>query len=112
MTTEEFKLAFQILQFAITLALAFYVHLTNKDKATNTRIAKLEEDITDEVNGHSSRIARIEVHIEKVPTHADMANIHEKINQVSSCVKRLEGDFSGAKHTLDLIHEFLMKGGK
>ena len=110
MTTEEFKLAFQILQFAITLGLAFYVHLTNKDKATNTRIAKLEEDITIEVNRHRERITRIEVHVEKAPTNADLANLHEKINQVSSCVKRLEGDFGGAKHTLDLIHEFLMKG--
>lgn len=110
--SEYIKLGFQILQFLITLALGFYVHLTNKDKVTNDRISQIETDIIDKVEAHAERITKVETILEQAPTHSDMAYIHEKINQVSACVKRLEGDFSGAKHTLDLIHEFLMRGRK
>ena len=109
MDMELIKFIFQVGQFILTCAVGFYVYMGNKDKVTNDRITKLEEDIDHKFDGHVERIAKLEARAEKAPTHKDMAEIHEKINQVSACVNRLEGEFSGATRTLQLIHETLME---
>lgn len=109
MDIEFFKFGFQVLQFLLTGGIGIYVYLTNKNKVTNDRISKLEGDIDEKLDSHVERIAKIEARAEKAPTHKDMAEIHEKINQVSACVNRLEGEFSGATRTLQLIHETLME---
>lgn len=109
MDMEFLKFGFQVLQFLLTGGIGIYVYLTNKNKVTNDRISKLEDDIDEKLDSHVERIAKIEARAEKAPTHKDMAEIHEKINQVSACVNRLEGEFSGATRTLQLIHETLME---
>lgn len=106
---EALKFGFQVLQFLLTGGIGIYVYLTNKNKVTNDRISKLENDIDEKLDGHVERIAKIEARAEKAPTHKDMAEIHEKINQVSACVNRLEGELSGWTRTLQLIHETLME---
>ena len=111
MNIEDLKFGFQVLQFLMTGGVAFYVYMSNKDKVTNERITRLEDEVDSNIKTHSERISRLEVLIDQTPTHEDLSDIHGKVNQVSDCVSRLEGQFSGAKHTLDLIHEFLMKGG-
>jgi hypothetical protein len=106
---EEWKFAFQVLQFLLTGSIGVYVYMSNKDKVTNDRISKLEDDIDAKFDGHVERIAKLEARAEKAPTHKDMAELHEKVNQVSACVNRLEGEFTGANRTLQLIHETLME---
>ena len=106
---ESWKFAFQILQFLLTGGLAIYVYLSNKDKVTNDRITTLEGNINDTSGNHGQRIAKLEARIDKSPTHDDLANLHEKINEVSGQMKELRGEFSGARNTLQLIHETLME---
>lgn len=91
--------------FVLNWGVAFYVHLMNKDKATNDSINEVKSSI----NVHSERITKLETGAAKAPTHADLEKIHEKINDVGTCVNRLEGEFVGASRTLNLIHETLME---
>ena len=109
MDVEALKLGFQVLQFLITGGIGIYVYMSNKNKVTNDRIGKLEDDIDSKIDGHSERIARIEARAEKAPTHDDLAKVYEKVNQVSDCVSRLEGEFSGVSRVVNLIHETLME---
>lgn len=112
MSYQLASLAFGILQFLLTGGCCIYVYLSNKNKVTNDRIDKLTEDIYGKVNQQNGRISKIEGHIKHAPTHDDLSKVYDKINETSDCVSRLEGEFVGAKHTLNLIHEHLMKGGK
>lgn len=112
MNFEDIKFGFQVLQFLLTAGVGFYVYMSNKDKVTNDRITRLEDDLEAKIDMHGERLSRLEVRVDSTPTHQDLSDIHKKINQVSDCVSRLEGEFSGAKNTLDLIHDFLLKGGK
>lgn len=109
---EEWKLAFQVLQFLITCGIAFYVHLTNKDKVTNDRIGKLEAGIESKIDGHGERIAKLETQVDDSPTHDHLSEIHEKINQVGKDVSALAGEFTGVRNLLGTINSFLMGGGK
>ncbi len=106
---ERWDFALKVLQFLLWAGTSFYVYMSNKDKVTNDRITELEKEIDSKSDDHSERIAKLEARAEKSPTHKDMAEIHEKINQVSACVSRLEGEFTGANRTLQLIHETLME---
>lgn len=106
---EEIKFGFQVLQFLITGALGFYVYMSNKDKVTNDRIGSLETEIDKKIDSHSERLARVEALTEKAPTHEDLARVYEKVNQVSACVNRLEGEFAGVSRVVNLIHETLME---
>lgn len=110
MTFQYIQFAFTVLEFLLLGGIGFYVYMSNKDKVTNERVTTIEAEVKNKLNAHGEQIARLETHVTNAPTHDDLGDMYEKINQVSACVTRLEGEFSGAKHTLDLIHEFLMKG--
>lgn len=109
MDMEIFKLGFQVLQFVLTGCIGVYVYLTNKDKVTNDRITKLEDDIDEKIDLHGERLAKLETVAEKAPSHNDLAKMYEKINQVAGGISRLEGEFTGANRTLQLIHETMME---
>ena len=44
--------------------------------------------------------------------NGEMRRIHERIDQISASQARLEGEVHGMKSTLDLIHEYLLHGGR
>lgn len=106
---EEIKFGFQILQFLITGAIGVYVYMSNKDKVTNDRIGKLQDDIDNKIDNHGERIAGLEARSKEAPTHNDLSKLYEKVNHVSGCLSELQGEFKGACRTLDLIHETLME---
>lgn len=112
MNIEEMKLAFQVVQFILTGAIGVYVYLTNKNKVTNDRISAFETDVDKKFDDHGQRITRVETLVGNVPSHSDLADLHEKINEVAGSMQQLRGEFSGAVRTLQLIHETLMERGK
>jgi len=103
MDIEVFKFGFQVLQFLITGALAVYVYLSNKDKVTNDRIGKLEEDIDSKITEQGQRIAKLETATESSPNHADIARVYESINTLAATVNQLVGENRGQSDTLKLI---------
>lgn len=119
MDMEVVKFGFQVLQFIATAGVGFYVYMSNKDKVTNDRIdkmqedsnkqmEKLEDDIDDKMEKQGERIAGLEARSGGAPTHADLARMHEKINEVAGSMKELKGEFTATNRTLQLIHETLM----
>jgi DNA anti-recombination protein RmuC len=70
------------------------------------RFAALDKEMAD----HRERIARIETAQKQSPTHEDLAQLHERINDVRGTLDQLVGEFRGAKENLGLIHEFLLRG--
>jgi len=105
------KFSFQVLQFLLTGGIGIYVYLSNKDKVTNDRIGKLEEDLDVKMNGHIERIVALETRAESSLTHNDLADIHEKINKIGSDISSLSGKFTGVSNLLDTLHNYLLNGG-
>lgn len=112
MDMELVKFGFDVLQFLMTGGVAIYVYLSNKDRVTNDRIARLEDDLDDRLDGQGERIAKLETLSEQSPTHDDLGGIHEKINQLRSEVGMLSGEFVGVRNLLNTIHNHLLTGGK
>lgn len=106
------NLAFQILHVLATAAVGFYVYLTNKDKVTNDRITKLENDVDMRLNSHSDRLARIEEAVQHAPTHEHLGELHTRINDVATGLSTLTGEVKGMHHTLNLIQQYLLNGGQ
>lgn len=109
MDLELAKFLFQVLTFLMTGGIGIYVYLSNKDKVTNDRIGKLEEDLDEKLDGHAERIASLE---SSAIRHKDMAELHEKINSVSGDMKTLAGEFTGVRNLLMMLNEYMVKGGK
>lgn len=112
MDIEVMKFGFQVLEFLLTGGIAVYVYLSSKDRVTNDRIEKLEDDLDDKFEKQGERIASLEAKSEGTPTHDDLAHLHEKINNVNASISTLTGEFTGVKNLLNTIHGFLLNGGK
>lgn len=69
-------------------------------------------DFDRQLSDHRERIGRLEAAAEAGPTHEHLSDLHERINGIADDVSGLAGEFKGAKHTLELIHSFLLTGGK
>jgi hypothetical protein len=96
---------------AMNVGMGLYLYLVNRNRVTNERIGKLETGVDDRLDNHTERLARLEQDVRHAPTHDDLKRLHARIDEVNNSLKRLEGEFSGANHTLGLIHEHLLKGG-
>ena len=105
MDLELAKFLFQVMTFLLTGGIGIYVYISNKDKVTNDRIGKLEDDIDDKLDIYSERIAKLEAG----PSKDDIKELHQKVNGVSDGVSALRGEFSATQRILQLIHETLME---
>lgn len=117
----------------VSVGVGLYVWLSNRNRVTHARITELQEktskslaelkhefnrDITrleDEVDarldGNGEQLARLEEALKQAPNREELRQIHVRINEVSTQVTQLKGEFAGANNTLNLIHEYLLKGG-
>lgn len=118
----------------VSVGVGLYVWLSNRNRVTHARITELQEktskniaelkydfnrDLTrleDEVDlrldGNGAQLARLEEAGKHAITKDDLGLIYERVNEVAASLSQLKGEFSGYNHTLKLIHEHMLKGGK
>lgn len=109
MDLELAKFLFQVLTFLMTGGIGIYVYLSNKDKVTNDRIGKLEEDIDTKFDTYGERIAKLETN----PNHADITKVYESVSALAATVNQLVGENRGQSDTLKLIlNQIAVKGMK
>lgn len=87
-----------------------YMYLVTRNRVTNERITTLQENVDTRLDDHSDRLARIEQDALHAPTHEDLKRIHARIDETAKSMARIEGEFAGTNHTLNLIHEYLLNG--
>jgi len=113
MDMEWMRFGFQVLQFVMTGGIGIYVYLTNRDKVTNDRIGKLEDDIDGKFGTQGERISKIEATNKAAPNHHDIAKVYESINALAATVNQLVGENRGQSDTLKLIlNQITAKGMK
>lgn len=89
--------------FCLTWGVMLYMYLSNKNKATNERINKLEADVDGKLDSHADRLARLEQAGEASISHADLSEVYRAINLLSEKLNHLLGVSQGQGDTLRLI---------
>ena len=92
---------------AKVIAHVYDKRFTERFRAAEGRLAELEGGL----QRADHRLATVEVVLKDAPGHEDLAKIYERVNRLTEEVKSLAGEFAGAKHTLSLLHQFLLHGG-
>lgn len=108
-TLETAKFVLSVINMLGTALLGLYLYVGKKNIVTNERIGKLETELDNKLDVHGERITRVEEKVANAPTHKDLGEIYDKVNEVSDCVSRLEGQFESTNSTLKIIHQFLME---
>lgn len=75
------------------------VHQAALDQ-TNERVADLERQVRD-----------VAADLRHIPSHTDLAQIHEKVNSLSGTMREVRGELAGINRTLGLINEYLLNKG-
>lgn len=86
-----------------TWGLGFYAHLIGKNTAITLRLDEMEETLSGEIKKHAERLARLESNHANAPTHADLSNVHDKMNRVTESCSRMEGQLLGIVDAQRLI---------
>ncbi len=103
-------LIFQMVNFVVMGIIGFYVHLGNKDRATNQRVDDLKGELDDKTDDHAVRIARLEQDARRAPTHADLGKLYGKLSETAGKLEHVAGEFHVMRNLLSLIHQHLMRG--
>ena len=106
----DYQLVFEVFHFVFDTAVAVYVYIANKNKATNERIDQIAKTVDERLGGHSDRLARLEEASDASPTHKDLGELHTRINSLSTGVSTMAGEMKSMHHTLQLIQQHLLSG--
>lgn len=118
---KELQTWLSIINTLVIWAAAVYTWLTNRNRVTNERITGMQTSLEDKVatlrtemdhhlDSHADRLTRVESDLKHAPTDEDIKRLHARIDDMAGDVKELGGEFKGAKHTLQLIHQYLLQG--
>jgi hypothetical protein len=100
---QNLSLYIAVANFALTWGVALYMYLSNKNKATNERIGKLEEDIDGKLDDHGGRIAHLEGLAERAPSHDDLSKLYAAQNETAGDVRQLIGQVGEMNTNLRLL---------
>ena len=112
MNLEEIKFGFTVLTALLAAFNWVYVWLSNRNRVTNERISSMESHVDKRLDNHAERLARLEQKVESGPSHADIKRLHARIDEMAAGFARMTGEFHTSQHTLNLIHDYLLHGGK
>lgn len=111
MNREDVAMAIAVANFILTWGVALYMYLANKNKATNERIGKLEDDLGGMIDGHADRITHLETVTEMAPTHHDLAQVYEGQKRSDEKLNQLIGETRGQSDMLRLMMAQITKKG-
>lgn len=96
-------IAIQVLNAGASAAVWLYVRYGDRNAQIDKRFADLSEDIDRRMDEQDRDIHRLRGLAERAPTHADLAQVYEKINQTAHSVATMAGEMRGMNDTLRLI---------
>lgn len=110
---------FQLINMVGTLTIGVWLYLEKRNDKTNARIdatdasiETMKDDVGEQLAEHGKQLAHLEAKAEGAPTHSDLGELHDRVNDALKAINTLSGEFSGVKAVLQLIHEHLLRGTK
>jgi len=99
----DWRLTVDILWKTALTVIFIWSLISNKSKANKKAIDDLSEAINKDMDGLKQRQSKLEGVIEGLPTHDDLANMHEKINLVKSDTSGLLSSVDGIGKNVRLL---------
>lgn len=107
MTLDEMKfwamVMFQVINALASSGLWLYVRYGDRNKEVDRKFGELRQDFDRRADEHDRRLSRVEGAMERAPTHDDLGNLHEKVNQTAQGVAQMNGQLNSMNDTLRLI---------
>jgi hypothetical protein len=110
MDSESIKTGLMVVNTVGNFAIGIWLYLERRGDKTNDRITatndsidKLKGEVDARLDRHSTQLAHLEAQAEGAPTHADLSQLHEKVNAIATSQGRIEGTVAGISDTLRLI---------
>jgi len=103
MTSDmDITLLFDILQSIAMMVLTYWMWISDRRAArkeeTDTQFATLTQ-----------RLTVAEQQIANAPDHDDLSRIYARMEEMSTKLSTIAGEFSGLNRTLSLLHEHLLR---
>lgn len=113
-TLNYFALDFwwSLIQGLATGLTVLWVWLTTRQKVNSEAIEKLRDSINENVTSLDRRLIGVEKDMQRIPTHSDLAKVHDRINETNENMKNMQGNLKQISRTVGLIHEHLLNGGR
>lgn len=105
------NLLFQLLNALATVGVWIYVKYGDRNTEIDRKFATIEVSVDHRFDDIEKAVEAIRSSMAGSPTHADLARIHTRIDEVARGISLIQGEFSGTSKTVDLIHNYLMNGG-
>jgi len=108
MDFDAWRFWLDLLAIVISALVWIYVRRSNADKAT---VANLNE-LKTEIHAMAQDIGKLDERLRHAIGHPDLEPIYSKMNDMKDSMTDMSGEFREVKHTLHLIQEFMLTGGK
>jgi hypothetical protein len=112
MDYNAWKVWIDLAQLILWALLGIYTWFSNRHRVTNKRIESLETSVDERIDGQSERIIRIEERLSHLPGQADLGELHEKVNELSTSTGEVRGEIRAIHRTVSMINEHLMRANK
>lgn len=108
MDYEAAKFWLQIALISMNIGVWLFVWNSNKNSVTNDKIIALEHEIETKLENHAEKLGRMDERLKVSIGHPELKPVYERMNGMQQQLSEINGKM----HTLDLIHEMLLKGDK
>lgn len=107
MTSSGYSWVMDLIQTIGMIVLGVYGWLMKRDMADAEEMLKLKEKLAEA----EKKIALLEQRNHNAPTHQDLGDLHNRINDLSGAVRELVGVMSGVQRSLDRVETKLINEG-
>jgi len=82
--------------------------VTRKDRATNARVKRLEENLGERLDETERDILIIRREIKNLPSQSQIQRLNENMGLLNAEIHELKGRLTGINRAVDLINEYLI----
>ncbi len=101
-----------VLLQAATLAGVFgnwiYIVIVRRSSATRGSIDRVDRHLSETV----ARVERLEERMNHMPSHGDIAKLHDKINQASGDMREMKGVVQRMAHAIDRMERWMTENSR
>lgn len=123
MNYDAAQFIFNIITFSAMVLVSIQSHLTRKHAATLSSIDRVEKNLEEKIKSQSvifvhsdehiknrmemlgNRLTGVEVIMTKTPTHQDLGNIHDKMNEFIGEFKETRGEFKHVTRNMERLYQ-------